>query len=74
MDAATRWLVTLAEQNGRPIGVNLPAPDGSSQTAFIAPRDWTQERLLGWVGEHRAVLKAQFGEVAGLRDLGQAVD
>jgi hypothetical protein len=61
MYAATRWLL-------------MPAPDGSSQTAFIAPQEWTQERLKGWVAAHHAVLEAQFGEVAGLRDLGQAVD
>jgi hypothetical protein len=71
MDAATRWLATVAEQNKRPIGVNLPAPDGSSQTAFIAPRDWTQERLQGWVAGRHAELEAEFGEVAGLSSLGR---
>ena len=71
MDAATCWLVTLAEANKRPIGINLPAPDGSSQTVFIAPRDWTQERLQGWVAGRHAELEAEFGEVAGLTSLDQ---
>ncbi len=64
MDAAATYLVQIAESNNRPIAVNLPAPDGSSRTAFIAPRGWTEERLAGWIAGHHAELEQQFGTVS----------
>ena len=63
-DGAARFLVGLAGTVGRPIGVNLPAADGSSRTAFLAPRSWTEERLAGWIAGHHAELEAEFGVVA----------
>ena len=63
MDAAATFLLDVAEANNKPIGVNLPAPDASSKSVFIAPRTWTDERLQGWIGGHGAVLEAEFGEV-----------
>ncbi len=64
MDAAARHLLSVAEEVGRPIGVNLPAPDGASRSVFIAPRTWTDERLQGWIGGHGAELEAEFGELS----------
>ena len=63
-DGALRFLLGLAEANSKPIGVNLPSPDGSSRTIFIAPRDWSDERLRGWIAGHHRELEATFGEVA----------
>ena len=63
MDAAATFLFELAEANNKPIGVNLPAPDGASKSVFIAPRTWTDDRLRGWIGGHGAELEAEFGEV-----------
>ena len=59
-DRAADFLLTIAEEIGHPIGVNLERQDGS-QTVFIAPRDWAEERLAGWVGGHHQELEAQFG-------------
>ena len=59
-DRAADFLLMIAEEIGHPIGVNLEREDGS-QTVFIGPRDWTEERLAGWVGGHHAELEAQFG-------------
>ena len=59
-EAAFRCLVKLAGNTRRPIAVNLPAPDGST-TVFIAPRDWTEERLAGWAAGHHEALEATFG-------------
>jgi hypothetical protein len=69
VDVAWRWLAELAAENGRPIGVNLPGDDGKSQTVFLAPNGWSQERLRGWVAGHHAELEAGFGEVAGVRNM-----
>ncbi len=59
-EAAADFLLTIGEEIGHPIGVNLERQDGS-QTVFIAPRDWTEERLAGWIGGHHQELEAQFG-------------
>ncbi len=64
MDAAARHLLSVAEEVGRPIGVNLPAPDGASRSVFIAPRGWSDERLRGWIDGHGAELEAESGEVS----------
>ena len=69
-DAAVRYLVKLAGNTRRPIAINLPAPDGST-TVFIAPRDWTDERLRGWAAGHAEALQQMFGpaSVRPLEDL-----
>jgi len=63
MDAAAAFLLDVAEANNKPIGVNLPAPDGSSRTAFIAPRGWTEERLAGWTAGRHQELEDEFGTI-----------
>ena len=62
-DRAADFLLTVAEEIGHPIAVNLERENGS-QTVFIGPRDWTEERLAGWIGGHHAELVEQFGVVA----------
>ena len=64
---AARWLARLAGKLGRPILVNARTGDGTSSTIAVAPRDWTEERLLGWLGGHHAVLEEEFGPVARIR-------
>ena len=64
MDAAAAYLLEIAEANNKPIGVNLPAPDGSSRTAFLAPRHWTEERLAGWTAGHHQELEDEFGQIS----------
>lgn len=51
---------------GRPIAVNLPTDDGS-RTVFVAPRDWTEERLRGWVAGRHEELGAAFGPATPVR-------
>ena len=63
MDAAAAFLLEIAESNNRPVAVNLPAPDGSSKTAFIAPKTWTEERLAGWTAGRHQELEAEFGRI-----------
>ncbi len=67
MDAAAAFLVDLAENLNTPIGVNLATGADTSSTTFLAPRDWTPERLQGWVVTRHAELVEQFGEVASVR-------
>ena len=59
-EAAVRHLLKVAGTAGRPIAVNLPAPDGST-TVFIAPRGWTDGRLRGWAAGHVEDLAEMFG-------------
>jgi hypothetical protein len=47
MDAAVLRLLELAEANDRPIAANFVTGIGTSSTAFIAPRHWSEERLAG---------------------------
>ena len=63
VDAAVRFLVDLAGEIGRPLGVNVVTGAGTSSTAFIPPRSWSEERLAGWVAGHHRELAAEFGEV-----------
>ncbi len=63
MDAAVAFLLGIAESNNRPVAVNLPAPDGSSRTAFLAPRHWTEERLAGWTAGRHQELEDEFGRI-----------
>ena len=59
-DQAVRHLLRVATNTARPICVNLPTPDGST-TVFIAPRDWSEERLRGWAAGRHEELEAMFG-------------
>lgn len=63
-EKALEFLVRQATEHDKPIAVNIRDRDGS-QTVFLSPKGWTEERLKGWVGTHKAALEAQFGEVTG---------
>ena len=66
---ATRHLIRVATNTGRPIGVNVEDDDGESTTACIAPEGWTRERLAGWIGGKRDELEALFGEASLRKNL-----
>jgi hypothetical protein len=68
VDAATLWLLELAEATGKPVGVNFATGDDTSSTAFVAPRTWTEQRLQGWIAGHHAELEDAFGEVTQIRE------
>ena len=55
------FLVSVATEVGRPIGVNLDRGDGESSTACIAPKGWTQERLKSWIAGRHEAIEAMFG-------------
>lgn len=63
MEAASGSLLQIAEDIGKPIGVNLPTGPDTSSTAFIAPRGWSDERLAGWIAGHHTELEAELGEI-----------
>jgi len=63
-EEAAAFLLDLAESVGRPIAVNVVTGRDMSSTAFISPRNWTTERLAGWVAGHHELLESQFGDVA----------
>ena len=67
VDAAGRYLCTLAEEIGHPIGVNGPTSAASSSTAFISPRSWSRERVAGWAAGHHQELEDAFGDVTHAR-------
>ena len=60
-DAAAGHLLELAQQTGRPIGVNFATSEDTSSTVFLPPPGWTEERLAGWVAGHHQDLEAEFG-------------
>jgi hypothetical protein len=60
-----RFLVDLATECGRPIGMHAAHASGG-RTVFIPPRHWTPERLAGWIAGRHTDLAAQFGPIAGL--------
>ena len=64
--AAAEHLLELAEQTGKPIGINFETGADTSRTMFLPPRAWTEERLSGWIAGHHAELEAQFGQVTRL--------
>ena len=64
MDAASGHLADVAESIGRPVGINLPTGDDSSQTAFLPPRGWSEERLTGWIAAKHREIEDAFGAVA----------
>ena len=61
IEAAVGELLAIAAANNRPVGVNFKTGEDASSTAFISPRDWTEERLAGWVAGKHEELEAQFG-------------
>ena len=61
-DRAAECLLTIVEEIGRPVAVNLERENGS-HTVFIAPRGWSDERLRGWIAGHHADLEAELGEI-----------
>ena len=67
VDAAVRFLVDLATEIGRPIGLNAETGEGRSQTMFVAPKGWSEQRLAGWVAGRHAELESEFGDIAGVR-------
>ena len=71
VEAAGRWLIDLVNETGKPVAINIPTPDGTSTTQFLAPFGWTRERLMGYIGGFGAELEATFGDVAGIRGGGE---
>ena len=65
-DGAARRLLAIATNTGRPLAVNAPTVDGS-RTMFVAPRDWTEERLRGWAAGRHEELEAMFGPATPVR-------
>jgi len=63
-EAAATFLLELAEAIGKPVALNMPTGRGAASTMFLSPRDWTAERLSGWVGGHHQELEQQFGRVS----------
>ena len=53
-----RALDELATELG---GYERAAHQLLSQTMFISPKDWSQERLAGWAAGHRDELERAFG-------------
>jgi hypothetical protein len=60
---AARWLARLARKRGKPVLINVPVSDGS-RTVALAPRGWSEERLLGWLGGHHELLERELGEIS----------
>jgi hypothetical protein len=54
----------LANDVGRPIGLNLEKKDGGSATVFLSPEGWSQERLQGWLGGYHQELERELDSVA----------
>jgi hypothetical protein len=59
---ALEWLVALANDLDRPVGINLPTEEGTT-TGVIAPSTWSQERLQGWTAGYKDELEGFFGEI-----------
>jgi len=70
MESAAEHLQGVAEAIGKPIAVNLPTGADTTSTVFIAPKNWTEERLAGWAAGHHQALEAEFGRVQRVRPLG----
>ena len=67
VDAAVRFLMNLATEIGRPIGLNAETDEGRSQTMFVAPKGWSEHRLAGWIAAKHQELESEFGDIAGVR-------
>jgi hypothetical protein len=70
LEAAMAHLLRVASNVNKPLGINLETGEGTSSTAFVAPRSWSQERLKGWVGGHHEVLSEMFGACTPREDQG----
>ena len=62
-DAAAERLVEIARSNDRPLLVNFPTGGGRSSSVAVSPPWWSEDRLLGWLGGHHAVLEAELGPI-----------
>jgi hypothetical protein len=60
-ERAALWLLKLATRRRRPIGLHDAAAD---RTVWIAPPDWSGEKLIGYVLAHREALESVCGPVA----------
>ncbi len=58
------YLIDESTKHAKPIAINLEDKSGS-KTIFIAPRDWSEERLSGWVATAKPALERHFGDVEG---------
>jgi hypothetical protein len=60
-EAVARHMARVATNTGRPLAVNIADGEDRSQTLFVAPNGWSEERLAGWAAGHHQELKAMFG-------------
>ena len=70
-EEAVSWLLTLANDHGAPVALNLPAtedPDGPSTTMVLPPMNWTREQLADFVAAHEDELAASFGSIERVYD------
>jgi len=67
-EAAGMFLLSVAEDLGRPIGVNVPTLDGNSRSMFLAPKGWSQERLAGWVAGRHQEIETAFGPATPVKE------
>ncbi len=65
-EAAIRHLLRVATTTGRPLCVNFSIERGS-RTVFVVPRDWSEERLRGWVAGRHEELEHIFGRATPVR-------
>jgi hypothetical protein len=63
---AAQWLASLATEAGKVVAVNFELKDGGSRTMFLAPKDWSEEKLRGYIGGLGEEVEAIFGPVAGV--------
>ena len=61
---ALAFLAEQATEHNKPIAVNVQEGD-DSQTVFLSPKGWSEERLKGWVATTKPALEAEFGKVKG---------
>jgi hypothetical protein len=52
------WILKLVTRRRRPIGLHDP---DIGRSWFYAPKDWTSERLQGYLSVYHTELEAQFG-------------
>jgi len=61
LEGMLAWLVTVADQAQRPIGLHL-----AGTTTILSPPGWAQQRVEGWVAAQAGGLEASFGGVRAL--------
>ena len=66
-DKAARFLLELATEIQKPIGVHLLGSGGQSYTSFIAPESWSGDKLKGYVARHAQELERAFGKIDFLK-------